>query len=294
MITNIQRFSLHDGPGIRTTVFFKGCNLRCYWCHNPETLSSKPQLQFFAQKCIGCGLCSQICSCHSLENGLHKIHRENCVGCGRCVESCFSGSLVLAGIEKTAQEIFEEVIKDKEFYASSGGGVTVSGGEPLLQPELCRDLLRLCKKAGIHTAVDTAFHVEREAIDKVFPYTDLFLIDIKHWDRNKHKEYTGVTNERILENICYIDAKRVPFIIRIPVLPESQERQGAQCKIVDIIQRLKNVQYVELLAVHKLGIGKYQSLDMDYNLIDITDSSLAEMADYFEKKLEIPVKWKKN
>ena len=283
MITNIQRFSLHDGPGIRTTVFFKGCNLRCAWCHNPETISPRPQLQFYPQKCIGCEACFRACSYHYIENGTHKIARDKCTGCGKCTEICYSNSLTIVGQDMNARQIMDEIVKDKGFYGQSGGGVTLSGGEPLLQPGLCLEILTACKAEGIHTAVDTAFYVGREAIDMVMPYTDLFIIDIKHPDSVRHEQLTGVQNGKILDNIRYLDSKNAPFIIRVPVVEADIQ------KTADIISEYRNVKHVELLPLHKFGAGKYESQGMPYPAADMRIPPIDAAMEYFSKTLSCPV-----
>ena len=283
MITNIQRFSLHDGPGIRTTVFFKGCNLRCAWCHNPETISPRPQLQFYSSKCLGCGACFEVCACHYIKDGAHKIARDACTGCGKCTEQCYSNSLTIAGQDMGARQIMDEIEKDKGFYDASGGGVTLSGGECLLQPALCTEVLRLCKNEGIHTAIDTAFHVDRDVIDMVMPYTDLFIIDVKHWDSSRHERVTGVPNEKTLDNIRYIDDKNARFIIRVPVVEEDISRTA------DIIREYKNILHVELLPLHKFGLGKYESLNMEYRAKNMNIPPAEKAMAHFTKTLSCPV-----
>ncbi len=208
LIFNIQRFSIHDGPGIRTTVFFKGCSLRCFWCHNPESIHPHPQIQLFLQKCIGCGKCFEICpvGAHCMIDGERVFLRELCRNCGKCAEICYADALVLAGKWLTAREVMDEVEKDKPFYENSDGGVTISGGEPLLQADFARALLEECKKEGLHTVVDTAGNVPWEAFEKVLPFTDLFLYDLKAADEEFHRQVTGAGNARILDKVsCKIN-----------------------------------------------------------------------------------------
>ena len=186
---DIERNSFVDGPGIRTTVFFKGCNLKCAWCHNPESQSTKPQMMFYRDKCTGCGKCKEICPTP-----------DNCILCGKCTFYCPVDARKVCGKEYTVDEVFSEIIKDKSYYENSGGGVTFSGGECMLQIDFLAEILKKCKENGIHTAVDTAGHIPFESFKKILPYTDLFLYDIKIFDTQKHKQYVGVGNELILEN----------------------------------------------------------------------------------------------
>ena len=202
IVTNIQRFSIHDGPGIRTTVFLKGCNLRCFWCHNPETLKPKAELQLFPDRCIGCGVCFDRCpqGAHVEVNGGRLFRRELCVACGTCVETCYAQSLVLVGESKTVEEVVEEVLRDRPFYERSDGGVTLSGGEPLLQLAFSRAILARCKEENLHTAIETAASFPWERIETILPVTDLVMMDIKLMDADKHRAATGVSNERILDS----------------------------------------------------------------------------------------------
>ncbi|MGI6706207.1 MAG: glycyl-radical enzyme activating protein [Clostridia bacterium] len=265
-VFNIQRFSIHDGPGIRTTVFLKGCSLRCFWCHNPESLSAKRELQMFPEKCIGCGQCFSVClkGAHEMTGEGRVFHRERCTACGRCVELCYAEALVMAGEEMDVDEVVDEVMKDEDFYRNSGGGVTLSGGEPLLQPEFCREILARCKDRGIHTAIETAAFVDWKAFEKVMDYTDLFLVDIKLMDAVRHREVTGATNEKILDNIKRLRVTAIPQIIRIPVVPGINDNEGNMEETAVFLQDFPNLEYVELLKFHKMAVGKYQSLDRPY------------------------------
>ena len=265
LIFNIQRFSIHDGPGIRTTVFFKGCSLRCFWCHNPESIHPHPQIQLFLQKCIGCGKCFEICpvGAHCMIDGERVFLSELCRNCGKGAEICYADALVLAGKWLTAREVMDEVEKDKPFYENSDGGVTISGGEPLLQADFARALLEECKKEGLHTVVDTAGNVPWEAFEKVLPFTDLFLYDLKAADEEFHRQVTGAGNARILDNLKKLANSDKNIWIRIPIIPGVNDKVEEMEKLLMIIKELKQIEYVELLPFHRLGEGKYTSLDME-------------------------------
>ncbi len=262
LVFDIQRFCTHDGPGIRTTVFMKGCTLNCAWCHNPESISPKKELQTYFYKCIGCGACIEACpeGCHSIVDGTRVFNRDCCSACGACVEECYSGALVMAGEEISPQEVFGEILKDETFYKSSGGGVTFSGGEPLMQVDFISETLRLCRDRGIHTAVDTAGNIGFSNFEKVIPYTDLFLFDVKIMDDALHREYTGSGNALILENLINLDKFNVPITVRIPVIGGVNDDNENFHQIAKFISKLKNVNEVDILPYHSLGKGKLESL----------------------------------
>lgn len=261
-IFNIQPFSIYDGPGIRTTVFFKGCNLRCAWCHNPESWIMSPQLEFLSEKCIGCGACFTACpnNAHTASESGHVIDRSKCKNCGLCAQTCYAGALTMAGRQATSQEIFNRILEDAPYFKNSGGGVTFSGGECMMQLDFLCELLKLCKETGIHTAVDTAGHFPFSSFEKILPWTDLFLYDIKAFDPDTHHKLTGIRNERILENLPLLCEHGANVFIRIPCIPDGNWQDMEQ-----IAEYLKNipVQKVELLAYHRLGEGKRKSLGMD-------------------------------
>ncbi len=260
IITDIKRFAVHDGDGIRTTVFLKGCPMRCLWCHNPEGLRAEKQIAFYAHKCTGCGACAAVCAHHVLENGVHTVNRDACLHCGKCATVCPQEALRLYGREMTVDEVFSVIAEDKAFYDSSGGGVTLSGGECLLYPDFCAALLQKCKEAGIHTAVDTSGYVQREAIDAVFPYTDVFLYDVKAIDDTVHIRCTGVSNARILKNLRYIDEKGGKTEIRFPCVPSCNDKELAA--IEEWISSLQNMIRFRVLPYHDLYFSKYEALGM--------------------------------
>jgi pyruvate formate lyase activating enzyme len=265
-VTNIQRFSIHDGPGIRTTVFMKGCNLRCFWCHNPETLAAEPELQLFLDRCIGCGECFQRCPQHAhvLENGDRRFLRELCEGCGICAETCYAEGLVLVGDEMTVDEVVDQVLRDKPFYETSDGGVTLSGGEPLLQPAFSYAILERCRAEGVHTAIETAANFSWERVAAILPVTDLVMMDIKLMDSARHRECTGVPNERILENAHKLGEQPIPLIVRTPIVPGVNDNPDDVAAIAQFAATLPSLLYYELLPFHPMATSKYTSLDLDY------------------------------
>jgi len=272
-IFNIERYTLHDGPGIRTTVFFKGCPLRCLWCSNPESQLKQPQVFFIEELCNGCGRCVDICPKHaiSMEKAGQPVQFqfEQCNGCGECMVVCYRDALVLAGKEVAASEIAEQVGRDKVFYRYSNGGVTLSGGEPLSQAQFAADILQLCKENGIHTAIQTCCYADKEQIDLVMPFLDLAIIDIKHLDRFVHRSFTGKDNDLILENVRYIDHYQSPIIIQIPLIPDINDSDETLAEIFHFAAGLKNLSGVSLLAYHTLGIQKYKRLGRPYSMPDL-------------------------
>jgi len=279
IVTNIQRFSIHDGPGIRTTVFFKGCNLRCFWCHNPETLSREPQLQLFPDRCIGCGECFKRCpqGAHVMTEEGRKFLRERCQACGTCVETCYAQALLIVGEVKSVDEVVEEVLRDLPFYETSGGGVTLSGGEPLLQLEFARAILERCREAGLHTAIETAANSPWERLAALLPVTDLVMMDVKLMDAARHKEYTGVPNARILENARRLGTEAPALIVRTPIVPGVNDNPEDVLAIAQFAAQLPNLLYYELLPFHPMASGKYDSLDMDYRARELKTPSKEEI-----------------
>ncbi len=269
LILNVKRFEIHDGDGIRTTLFLKGCPLRCQWCHNPEGIGAAPVLGYYAHKCIGCGRCAMVCptgaQVMSVEG--HRLEREKCLGCGKCEEVCLGEALTLFGKKVTPEQILPKLMEDADFYANSGGGVTLSGGEPLLQSQFCAELLSLLKKEGINTAVDTCLFAPRKALEEVFPYTDTFLVDVKAADGALHKRLTGQDNAPILENLAFLSGKGARIEIRIPFIPGKND--GEIPGIAKILAALPSpVVGVRVLPFHNLSAGKYEAVAASYPVKD--------------------------
>lgn len=274
-IFDIKRFAVHDGDGIRTTVFFKGCPLRCAWCHNPEGLAREKQLAYYAGKCVSCGLCAGVCptGAQSLTESGHLFERAKCLNCGKCENICIQGALKLYGKEMTVEQLLPILSEDKAFYDNSGGGVTLSGGECLLQADFCSALLKALKQTGIHTAVDTCGAVSKKAVDAVLPFTDIFLYDIKAIDESIHIRGTGVSNRQILENFEYLAEKNVPVEVRYPFVPEYND--GEAEKIAVYLSGFSNITKVRVLPYHNYAGSKYAALGLKNTLPTVLPDNVA-------------------
>lgn len=259
-IFDIQRFSLHDGPGVRTTVFMKGCPLRCVWCHNPEGLSPRPQIRYDSEKCMGCMECVSVCVCHKAEE-YHVFYRDGCTNCGRCAEVCPTGALETVGREMTVGEVMEKVLADRKYY-TDGGGMTLSGGEPTAQAEFARSLLAEAKKAGIGTAIETCGFAENDVFMSVASLCDLLLFDIKLTDEAEHVKYTGVSNEKILENLRTAGDAGIPVILRCPIIPGINDTKEHLDGIAELLNKAKSVFEIHIEPYHTLGLSKTASLGM--------------------------------
>jgi len=284
VIFDVKRFSIHDGPGIRTTVFLKGCPLNCWWCHNPEGQAPGPELVLRAGRCIGCGACLEVCpqGAISLDSGVARTDRERCDLCGACVEVCYTGAREVAGREMTVQQVVAEIERDIPFYDQSGGGVTFSGGEPLLQQDFLLALLQACRERGIRTGVDTCGYAPWETLDRVRRLTDLFLWDLKLMDDARHREYTGVSNRLILENVRALSERGHAIFLRLPIIPGVNDDDGNIRQTGAFAAALPHLARVDLLPYHPTGVGKYERLDQVYRLPDTrppSDGRIEEIVD---------------
>ena len=269
-IFNIQKFCINDGPGIRTTVFLKGCPLNCLWCHNPESKLTRQEMFFNASKCIGCGGCAAVCArgCHSLTEAGHCYDRSGCVVCGACAEVCPAGVMELTGREATVEEVLAEVEKDAVFYRNSGGGMTLSGGEPMLQFDFSLALAGAAKEKGLHVAMETCGYAPAEQYQTMAQFVDLFLFDYKLADPELHKKYTGVSNERILSNLQLLDSLGAKTVLRCPIIPGINDTADHFAGIARTADSLTHILGIDIEPYHPLGAGKSALLGKEYPLDD--------------------------
>ncbi|MCK4257488.1 MAG: glycyl-radical enzyme activating protein [Halanaerobiales bacterium] len=286
-IFNIQRYSVHDGPGIRTTIFLKGCPLSCWWCHNPESQSSKLERVFRQEQCIGCGTCIKICANKAivLIDGKASINDASCSLCGECVHFCPVNAVEMMGKIVTVEDVMKEIKKDVIFFDESGGGVTFSGGEPLVQNEFLYDLLDRCKQEEIHTTVDTSGYISWEKLNQIASRTDLFLYDIKLMDNEKHKKYIGVSNVLILENLKKLSESDKKIFARIPAIPGINDDDENIIKTGEFLSKLK-IDQVNLLPYHNIGIDKYKKLGMTYKVQNVkvpSDEKMNQLSEILKR-----------
>ena len=268
IVFDIRKYSIHDGPGIRTTVFFKGCPLSCWWCHNPEGQARAIEVIFRENRCIRCGACVEVCE-HAaiLWGGAGPItDRTKCLRCGVCAAACYAGARECVGRELTVPQVMAEVERDLVFYDESGGGVTMSGGEPLLQPDFAFALLEACKGKGIHTAVDTCGLVTWEALDRIRELVDLFMYDLKLMDEARHRKFTGASNELIVRNLQQLSRRGHSIVLRVPVVPGVNDDDESIRQIGAFAASLAHVDGIDLLPYHHMGVNKYGGLDRAYRL----------------------------
>lgn len=272
IVFNIQRFCTDDGPGIRTTVFLKGCPLRCAWCHNPESHRKSPEILLNPDKCVLCGECQNTCENHMFSDGKHIFRRDACSSCGKCASSCFPQAIELCGKEMSADEVIHTVLRDKPFYHSTGG-MTISGGEPLMQFDFTLSLLIKAKKNGIHTAIETSGYADKAKIAEISKYTDLFLYDIKTIDEESHIRYTGVSNNSILENLSFLNDLSKRVILRCPMIPGVNVTDDHIINVFTLVKKYACVESVEFEPYHPLGVSKSRLLGKEpaYDSMDFLD-----------------------
>jgi pyruvate formate lyase activating enzyme len=279
-ITHIQRYSIHDGPGIRTVVFLKGCPLRCAWCSNPETQSFQPEVEFIASLCTRCGTCIRVCRFGAIHPDVNcpeerKINRALCTVCGECAEGCPSGALRMVGEKTSVEAVMEIVLKDKAYYRRSGGGVTLSGGEPLAQADFAEALLRASHRHNVHTAVETSGATTVGVLERILDVTDLFLYDVKHMDDRRHREQTGMSNQGILANLRWLRGKGAEVILRVPLIPGLNSDEENLRATAELAAELE-IMEAHLMPFHQMGRDKYRHLGRTYALKDESDAHLSD------------------
>ena len=265
MVSRMQHFSLGDGPGIRSTIFLLGCNLRCEWCHNPETISPYPVLLYYRQRCSGCKDCASVCKAgaHIFQGQEPVFDRSLCIACGKCAECCQTNALEMSGSKRSADDVMKFIEEDQPFYDDSGGGVTISGGEPLLQPDFCAAIAQACQEQNIPVIIDTAGNVSYSAFQKVLPFTEVFYFDLKCASDEEYRKKTSGSLTLTAENMSRLVSDGANVVARIPIIPGLSDTTAYCEKLADVLQTT-GVQEVNLLAFHRLGSGKYHALDKEY------------------------------
>ncbi len=286
-IIDIRRFTIHDGHGIRSTVFFKGCPLRCEWCQNPEGIGKEIELWYFESKCIQCHSCLNVCQNNALSSQTGHPHividKEKCTNMGQCVEVCPTGALCFDGKTITHEEVVEELLKDLPFYQQSGGGITLSGGEPLYQPELALEILKLCKEHNLHTAVETCLYYKKKTLQLVLDYVDLFYVDIKLYDDSEHKKYTGAGNEIIKDNFKFLASTDKEIIVRIPMIPGITANKENIGRIAEFVWDTNKNIPIELMNYNPLAQNKYVLMGKDNPAIkDMKPLEESELDEFYD------------
>jgi len=291
-ILDIKHYAIHDGPGIRTTVFLKGCPLSCEWCHNPESQRERPEILYYEDRCTLCGACISTCQqgAIGLDGGRLVLDQSLCIGCGDCVNVCPNGARELAGRQMSVEQVVSEVVKDTLFYEESGGGVTFSGGEPLLQAGFVRAVAARCAELDIHTALDTSGHATEKELLRVADVIDLFLYDIKVVDDAIHLAHTGVSNRSILRNLRVLDEMRKRIWIRFPLVPGVNDDEGSLSDLVDLLAPLSAVEAIQVLPYHRAGAGKYRRLGREYIFAKTEEPSGEDVATYLAKETGLVVR----
>ncbi len=280
-IFDIQRFCLDDGPGIRTTVFLKGCMLRCAWCHNPESLSDKVQLAYYENKCVRCGKCREVCpnGVHSFtEDGIRQVHFSSCVACGNCVRACPADALALLGRSMEASDVIDQVMKDEAYYRHSGGGVTFSGGEPTMQFAFLKELLQLAKAKGLHTCIETNGCLAPARMKELLPLLDLVLLDYKMTDEDMHKRYVGIDRSVVLATFAFMGEEKQPVVLRAPIIPGLNDNEEHFAAIRALKAKYPNILRAQVMPYHTIGKGKYGEIGMDYTLSSLENATETQRA----------------
>ncbi|OGV36902.1 MAG: hypothetical protein A2X48_16045 [Lentisphaerae bacterium GWF2_49_21] len=268
IVFDIQKFSINDGPGIRTTVFLKGCPLDCLWCHNPESKGKEPEISFISEKCILCGYCAATCpnKCHAIDGKGHSYDRAKCLRCGKCTMECYSKALELIGKEMTVEEVMSEVLKDVPFYETSNGGMTISGGEPMAQFQFTKALLEDAKKHKLHNCLETSGYAPMERYKEVLRNVDIFLYDFKESDPARHLKCTGVPQDIIVNNLVELDSLGAKSVLRCPIIPKLNDRKNHLLEIAKLANRLSNIIEINILPYHPLGKSKSSRIGKEYPL----------------------------